>query len=70
MFDLAYAAMPWDHGWGFYNAMLDSYQQHSKTFDAALFYTSMLVVAYRHSRFHTAAVRESIFSEILPKLDV
>ena len=70
MFDLAYAAMPWDHGWDFYHAMLDSYREHSDQFDPALFYTSILVVAYRHDRFHTPAVRESIFRDILPHLDV
>lgn len=68
MFDLAYAAMPWDHGFEFYNAMLDSYQANSGKFDPALFYTSILVVAYRHARFHTPAVRESIFQTILPNL--
>jgi aminoglycoside phosphotransferase (APT) family kinase protein len=68
MFDLAYAAMPWDHGFEFFNAMLDSYRQNSRKFDPALFYTSILVVAYRHDRFHTQLVRESIVQEILPKL--
>jgi aminoglycoside phosphotransferase (APT) family kinase protein len=68
MFDLAYASMPWDYGFEFYQAMLDSYQHHSDKFDAALFYTSILVVAYRHNRFHTTAVRDSIFRDILPKL--
>ena len=58
MFDLGYAAMPWDHGFEFFQAMLDSDQQNSTKFDAALFYTSILVVAYRHDRFHTPAVRE------------
>ncbi len=70
MFDLGYAAMPWDHGFGFYHAILDSYRQHSTQFDTALFYTSLLVVAYRHERFHTPAVRESVFRDILPHLDV
>jgi aminoglycoside phosphotransferase (APT) family kinase protein len=70
MFDLAYAAMPWDYGFAFYNAMLDSYRQYSDKFDPMLFYPSMLVVAYRHNRFHTPAVRESIFREILPKLGI
>lgn len=70
MFDLAYAAMPWDHGFEFYQAMLDSYQQNTSQFDAALFYTSILVVAYRHNRFHTPAVRESLFKDILPHLDL
>ncbi len=69
MFDLGYAAMPWDHGFEFYEAMVESYRQHSNKFDAALFYTSILVVAYRHNRFHTAEVRESLFKDILPHLD-
>lgn len=69
MFDLAYAAMPWDHGFAFYNAMLDSYRQHSDQFDPVMFYTSILVVAYRHDRFHTPAVREAIYRDILPHLD-
>lgn len=68
MFDLAYAAMPWDHGFEFHNAMLDSYRQHADAFDPIQFYTSMLVVAYRHERFHTPEVRESIFRDVLPKL--
>jgi aminoglycoside phosphotransferase (APT) family kinase protein len=69
MFDLAYASMPWDHGFDFYHAMLDSYRQRDgDKFDPALFYTSILVVAYRHSRFHTPEVRESIFRDILPHL--
>jgi aminoglycoside phosphotransferase (APT) family kinase protein len=68
MFDLAYAAMPWDHGYGFSEAMVESYQQHSDKFDPALFYTSTLVVAYRHERFHTPVVRADIFDKILPKL--
>jgi Ser/Thr protein kinase RdoA (MazF antagonist) len=68
MFDLAYAAMPWDHGFDLFNAMLDSYRQDSRKFDPASFYTSILVVAYRHERFHTLSVRESIFQEILPKI--
>jgi hypothetical protein len=68
MFDLAYAAMPWDHGFAFYQAMLDSYRQYSAQFDPPLFYTSILVVAYRHERFHTLAVRESIFRDVLPHL--
>ena len=70
MFDLAYASMPWDYGLEFYQAMLDSYQQASHKFDANLFYVSILVVAYRHERFHTPIVRESIISDILPKLGV
>lgn len=70
MFDLAYAAMPWDHGFEFHNAMLDSYRQHSDKFDPALFYTSMLVVVYRHERFHTLEVRRSIFRDVLPHLSV
>jgi aminoglycoside phosphotransferase (APT) family kinase protein len=68
MFDLAYAAMPWDYSFAFHEAMLDSYRQHSGTFDPAQFYTSTLIVAYRFSRFHTPAVRESIYETILPKL--
>jgi Ser/Thr protein kinase RdoA (MazF antagonist) len=68
MFDLAYAAMPWDHGFAFYHAMLDSYRLNSDKFDAASFYTSILVVAYRHNRFHTPAVRESLYRDILPHL--
>lgn len=70
MFDLAYAAMPWDYGFEFFETMRDEYQQHSSKFDPMLFYTSILVVAYRHDRFHTPAVRESIFRDILPKLGV
>lgn len=70
MFDLAYAAMPWDYGWEFFNATLEGYQQHSNKFDPVLFYTSILVVAYRHDRFHTATVRESIFQDILPKINL
>jgi aminoglycoside phosphotransferase (APT) family kinase protein len=66
MFDLAYAAMPWDHGDAFSDAMVKNYQQHSDKFDPALFYTSTLVVAYRHERFHTPAVRADIFEKILP----
>lgn len=68
MFDVAYAAMPWDYGFDFYHALLDSYRQASGKFDPRLFYTSILVVAYRHNRFHTPEVRESIFRDILPKL--
>lgn len=68
MFDLAYAAMPWDHGDAFSEAIVESYQQHSDKFDPALFHTSTLVVAYRHERFHTPAVRKDIFEKILPKL--
>lgn len=68
MFDLAYAAIPWDHGFEFSHAMLASYRQHSHLFDPALFYTSILVVAYRHERFHTPMVRASIFQDILPHL--
>ncbi len=68
MFDLAYAAMPWDHGNAFSEALVESYQQHSDKFDPALFYTSTLVVAYRHERFHTPVVRQDIFEKILPKL--
>jgi Ser/Thr protein kinase RdoA (MazF antagonist) len=70
MFDLAYAAMPRDHGPEFSQAVVDSYRQHSTKFDSALFYTSMLVVAYRHSRFHTSAVREDILRDVLPRLSV
>jgi aminoglycoside phosphotransferase (APT) family kinase protein len=68
MFDLAYAAMPWDHGFEFFHAMLDSYRQYPGKFDPMLFYASILVVAYRHIRFHTPAVRESIYQDILPNL--
>jgi hypothetical protein len=49
--------------------MIDSYRAHSSKFDPALFYTSILVVAYRHERFHTPQVRESIFQKVLPHLD-
>ncbi len=70
MFDLGYAAIPWDHGFKFSDAMVESYKQHSHQFDAALFYASVLVTAYRHERFHTAAVKESIYRDILPKLGV
>ncbi|MBI1282372.1 MAG: phosphotransferase [Anaerolineaceae bacterium] len=70
MFDLGYAAVPWDHGFDFSNAMVESYKQNSVQFDSALFYASVLVTAYRHERFHTSAVHESIFRDILPKLDV
>jgi aminoglycoside phosphotransferase (APT) family kinase protein len=68
MFDLAYAAMPWDHGDEFSDAMVASYRQHSDQFDPVLFHVSTLVVAYRHERFHTPAVREAIFQKILPQL--
>ena len=68
MFDLAYASMPWDYGFEFHRAMLEAYQAKSNKFDAAHFYTSILVVAYRHERFHTDAVRESIYKAILPHL--
>jgi Ser/Thr protein kinase RdoA (MazF antagonist) len=70
MFDLAYASMPWDYGFEFYQAMLEAYRANSSKFDAPLFYTSILVVAYRHERFHSDAVHESIYKEILPHLDV
>ena len=66
MFDLAYAAMPWDYGWAFHKAMLVSYREQHSPFDAPLFYASTLVVAYRHNRFHTPAVKASIFTDILP----
>lgn len=68
MFDLGYAAVPWDHGFDFHHAMLDSYREQSDKFDAVLFYASILVTAYRHDRFHTPAVHESIFRDILPKI--
>jgi aminoglycoside phosphotransferase (APT) family kinase protein len=68
MFDLAYAAIPWDHGFDFHRAVLDGYRQSSDYFDPVMFYTSILVVAYRHDRFHTPAVRESIFRDILPHI--
>lgn len=68
MFDLAYAAMPRDYGFEFHHAMLDAYRQDSGDFDPFLFYTSTLVVAYRHNRFHTPEVKASIFRDILPKL--
>jgi Ser/Thr protein kinase RdoA (MazF antagonist) len=68
MFDLAYAAMSWDYGFAFHEAMLDSYRQHGGKFDPAQFYASTLIVAYRFSRFHTPAVRESIYETILPHL--
>lgn len=68
MFDLAYAAMPWDYGFSFHNAMLNSYRRSASAFDEALFYTSTLVVAYRHNRFHTPAVSTSIYNDILPHL--
>ena len=68
MFDLAYAAMPWDHGFEFHHALVDSYRQASNLFDAVQFYVSMLVVAYRHERFHTPEVRTYIEREILPQL--
>ena len=54
----------------FVHAMLESYQQQSTKFDPVLFYTSILVVAYRHDRFHTPTVRQSIMQDILPKLDL
>jgi hypothetical protein len=60
--------MPWDYGWAFYHALLDSYRKNSGSFDPILFYTSILVVAYRHERFHTPAVRASIFQDILPNI--
>jgi aminoglycoside phosphotransferase (APT) family kinase protein len=69
MFDLAYTAMPWDYGIDFYNSILSSYQGATDRFDPMLFYTSILVVAYRHDRFHTAAVREAIYRDILPNLN-
>lgn len=69
MFDLAYAAMPWDTGFEFYEAMLSSYRQHSALFNADLFYTSILVVAYRHDRFHTQEVRDSIYKSILSNIN-
>jgi hypothetical protein len=65
MFDLAYAAVPWDHGFDFYHAMREAY---TGAFDPALFYASILVVAYRFNRFHTPTVRESIYKDILPHL--
>lgn len=68
MFDLAYAAMAWDHGAEFSEAMVESYQKYSDKFDPALFHVSTLVVAYRHSRFHTDVVRKDIVEKILPKL--
>jgi aminoglycoside phosphotransferase (APT) family kinase protein len=68
MFDLAYAAIPWDHGFEFSDAVIDSYREHSDQFDPALFYTSILVVAYRHDRFHTPSVSDSIYQKILPQL--
>ncbi len=70
MFDLAYTAIPWDHGWDLHHAILNSYQKYADHFDPVLFFTSILVVAYRHERFHTPAVRESIFRDILPKIGI
>lgn len=70
MFDLAYAAMPWDYGFDFHHAMLDGYRQASGNFDPVRFHISTMVVAYRHNRFHTPAVRDYIFRELLPQLDV
>ncbi len=70
MFDLGYAAVPWDHGFEFHQALLDGYRQRSDQFDPQLFYASILVTAYRHERFHNATVRESIFRDILPHIDL
>jgi aminoglycoside phosphotransferase (APT) family kinase protein len=68
MFDLAYAAMPWDHGFEFHHALVDAYKREAGGFNQEQFYVSMLVVAYRHERFHTSAVRQYIEREILPQL--
>jgi aminoglycoside phosphotransferase (APT) family kinase protein len=70
MFDLAYAAIPWDHGFAFFDAVIDSYRQHSDQFDPIQFYTSILVVAYRHERFHTPSVSDDIYQKILPQLGI
>ena len=70
MFDLAYAAMPWDHGFEFHHALVDSYKQACDLFDSVQFHVSMLVVAYRHERFHTPAVRQYMEQVILPQLEL
>lgn len=67
MFDLAYAAMPWDHGFAFHDALLESYRSHA-AFDPVQYGISQMVVAYRHQRFHTPQVREFIRDSILPAL--
>ena len=67
MFDLAYAAMPWDHGFGFHDALLDAYKSRA-VFDSVYYAVSQLVVAYRHARFHTPQVREYIHDSLLPLL--
>lgn len=69
MFDLAYASMPWDYGFDFHHAILDAYRQASGHFDAVQFHLSTMVVAYRHDRFHTPAVQDYIFCDLLPQLD-
>lgn len=70
MFDLAYAAMPWEYGFEYLNALVDSYRQHGGEFEPTFFYISLLVVAYQHGRFHNSTVANSIRQAILPKLRV
>lgn len=70
MFDLAYAAMPWENGFDYLHALVAAYRARSSRFDVALFYTSLLAVAYRHERFHTPAVHASLLRDVLPHLSV
>jgi fructosamine-3-kinase len=68
MFDLAYAAMPFEYGFDYLDALVNSYRQHGGNFEPNFFYISVMVVAYQHVRFHNAIVAESIQRDVLPKL--
>ncbi|MCI0393591.1 MAG: hypothetical protein L0322_01455, partial [Chloroflexi bacterium] len=51
MFDLAYAAQPWLYGQEYLQALVTAYQRAAGPYDAPLFYTSLLCVAYHFSRY-------------------
>ncbi|HEX2913129.1 MAG TPA: aminoglycoside phosphotransferase family protein [Chloroflexia bacterium] len=64
MFDLAYTAMPWEIGFDFMDRLINSYQRQGGKLDPVYFKISLMVIAYQHVRFHTAAVKAAILEVI------
>lgn len=71
MYDLAYAVQPWNYGETYRQTVVAAYQAAGGLVDEALFYVSLLVVAYGQSRYYDptmARIRPYLDTDVLPHL--
>ena len=72
MFDLAYAAWPWQYGLDYMITLTETYQQLSPHYNETLFYTSLMLIAYQQAEYGNFTAEHLAFLErhIEPNLNV